>query len=552
MENVNNFISLETCFIKTFPLDLPASAEFVYKNYNTCVQADDSPCIWKSEAFETVWISQDTVIVGDLASKQYILFGAITAFRSFTYFIVHKHQGRFVSVTAYQPEISKDGTPEEIIVLKGRNWRQLLIDYARMAAERMGAKIADTSKNCTGYCSWYYYYHQITERQFMESIDAIVARKDVFPVQFAQIDDGYQIYHGDWLDQNENWPTPLVDTVKKMNALGMQAGIWTMPFLASKSSKVFQKHPDWFVCDRSGKPWYIQGWSPAPNNEWVCLDVSRLDVQKHLYNIYETFYNWGFRYFKFDGGGFSAPAGIRCQPQATGISCLRDGLKLIRKAVKDSVILGCGMPFLASVGLVDHNRVSSDTGKTWLAWGLPTVVGQEIDKSQPCSPVAPSLKNAVYGTLCRWWQYDRWFRADPDVVMARDENTELTIAEARISTLTAIITGVAFTSDRLDRIGKDRLRLLSLAAKLRIRDIKPIDWENRVYSYLFEGRIENHKAIAVFNYSEYSMKLKLSELNMPAGSQELLHPLEKVGKFIEIAPHDAVLLVEGSYNNNSS
>ena len=52
--------------------------------------------------------------------------------------------------------------------------------------------------------------------------------------------------------------------------------------------------------------------------------------------------------------------------------------------------------------------------------------------------------------------------------MARDENTELTIAEARISALTTIITGVAFTSDRLDRIDKERLRLLSLAAKLQI------------------------------------------------------------------------------------
>ena len=547
MSGINAGACLENCFVKTFLLDLPVAATFVHRSYNNCVQADYGSSIWKYVAFETAWTSQDVVIVGDIASKQYVLIGAVTAFRSFTHFIVHKEQNRFTSVTAYQPEIRKGEKPEEIIVLKGSDWRLLLIDYAKTAAERMGARGADTAKNCTGYCSWYYYYHQVTERQFIESVEALAAKKAIFPAQYAQIDDGYQIYHGDWLEQNENWPTPLADTVKKINDMGMQAGIWTMPFLASKTSKVFKKHSDWFVCDRHKQPWYIPGWSPEPNHEWACLDISRPDVQKHLYNVYETLYDWGFRYFKFDGGGFSAPAGIRYAPDATGVSCLRDGLKLIRKAVKDSLILGCGMPFLASIGIVDNNRVSSDTGKTWQAWGLPTVEGQAIDKSQPCDPVAPSLKIAVYGTLNRWWQYDRWFRADPDVVMARDENTGLTAAEARTSALTAIITGVAFTSDRLDKMGEDRLRLLSLAAKLRIRDLKPLDWENKVYSYLFEGVVDGCRAIAIFNYSEYPQKFKLSELNMPAVCRELLHPLEKVSDLIEIASHDAVLIVEGRY-----
>jgi alpha-galactosidase len=220
---------------------------------------------------------------------------------------------------------------------------------------------------------------------------------------------------------------------------------------------------------------------------------------------------------------------------------------LIRNAVKDSLVLGCGMPFLASIGVVDNNRISSDTGKSWQAWGLPTVEGQEIDKSQPSDPSAPSLKSALNGTLSRWWQYDRWFRADPDVVMARDENTELTIAESRISSLTAIITGVAFTSDRLDRMGNDRLRLLALSGKVRIRDLKPLDWEDKACSYLFEGSIDNHRAIAIFNYSEYPQKVKLSELNMPADCKELLHPLMEIENTIEVAPHDAALIVEKSY-----
>ena len=543
-------VNLEECFVKTFLLDLPTTATFVYKSYNNCLQADFGPCIYKYDAFEMAWTSQDVVVVGDIASKRYVLFGAVTAFRSFTHFIVHKEQSRLASVNTYQPAIKRGEVPEEIVVLNGNDWRELLIEYAQIAAKRMGARVGDTALNCIGYCSWYYYYHKVTQRQFIESVEAMASKRTFFPAQYAQIDDGYQISHGDWLEQNEDWPTPLKDTVKTINDLGMQAGIWTMPFLASKASNVFKSHPDWFVRDRHGKPWYINGWSPAPNHEWACLDVSRSDVQRHLLSIYETLYDWGFRYFKFDGGGFSAPQGIRFDADATGVSCLRDGFKIIRKAVKESLMLGCGMPFLASLGLVDNNRVSMDTGKTWVAYGLPTVAGQAIDRSQPCTPSVPSLKNALHGTLCRWWQYDRWFRADPDVVMARDENTELTLGEARLSVLSAIVTGVAFTSDRLDQVGGDRLRLYSMAAKLRIRDIKPLDWENNSYCYIFEGTLEQSKAVAVLNYSECPINLKLFQLGTTTKCKELLHALGKLEDSIQILPHDGALIVEQKYSTD--
>ena len=89
----------------------------------------------------------------------------------------------------------------------------------------------------------------------------------------------------------------------------------------------------------------------------------------------------------------------------------------------------------------------------------------------------------------------------------------------------------------------------SVAAKLRIRDIKPLDWEDKAYSYLFEGLIDNYRAVAIVNYSEYPQKVKFSELNMPAVCKELLHPCAKVKDSIEISPHDAALLVEEKYES---
>ena len=75
-----------------------------------------------------------------------------------------------------------------------------------------------------------------------------------------------------------------------------------------------------------------------------------------------------------------------------------------------------------------------------------------------------------------WWMFDRWFRADPDTVMARQDNALYTLGEARISTLAAILTGVSITSDHLGTIAPERYRLLverepEILQKAPLRDI---------------------------------------------------------------------------------
>lgn len=535
--------NFQTGFIRTYQTDLPVEASFCHKNENNFFISEYGPRIVTHPAFEGYWTSQDVVIIGDEKSSQYHLIGAVTAFKSFTYFFVHRHQGRFAEITAYQPEIPKDGEPEEIIELKGSDWTQLLIRYAEIAAQKMGFKRLDTSQNATGYCSWYYYYFSPTEKQFLESIAAMAKYRDVYPARYAQIDDGYETAYGDWLSQNANWPTPLKETVKKVNDLGFQAGIWTMPFLADTESEVFKRHPDWFVKDYKGRPWYIRGWGQEPHHCWACLDLSRSDVQNHIRQIYETLYDWGFRYFKFDGGGFSAPSGIRNDPDATGVSCLRKGLEIIRQAVKESIILGCAIPYLPSIGLVDHSRVSSDTGEAWEMWGLPGSLPEEYDPSIMNPPGMPGLNHALQGTLSNWWMFDRWFRADPDVIMARDENTHLTVGEARMSVLSGILTGVALTSDRLDKMSPERINLLGKAATLRMRDIKPLEHKDKLWLNVFGGTMDGVYSVAIFNYSNMARRWDLRKLGFQRGrAEELLHPLGPMSGSIEVPSHDAVLL----------
>ena len=58
----------------------------------------------------------------------------------------------------------------------------------------------------SGWCSWYYYFHAVTEDEVLINLDEIASRPDELPFDYVQIDDGYQAEIGDWLTPNEKFP----------------------------------------------------------------------------------------------------------------------------------------------------------------------------------------------------------------------------------------------------------------------------------------------------------------------------------------------------------
>ena len=499
---------------REYPIDLPAGADFVHWDPEMTPHMH-GPFVRALNGFDGDLTSRGMSVVGDVASSQYILFGAVTCHRSATHVTVHREQFRLSHVTISQREIAPEGIPEEIVILRGSDWRDLLVRYADLVADRMQASVPDVSSNFMGYCSWYYSYQQVTETEFMTAITEMRAHHEIYPASLAQIDDGYQVNHGDWLERNEHWTTQFPDLVSRINAMGLTAGIWTMPLIACTESSVFRNHPNWFVTGADGHPLTVLGWSPKPRHLWACLDASHPEVIQHLKRTFSQLQAWGFRYFKLDGLGMSAPRGKRHDPSATGMSAFRAALAAIREATPGSTILSCGS-LLPSVGLVDLSRVGSDTGKTWRANGIPTETNPVVAHQEIGNPQAPCLENAVKIALGHWWQFDRWYRADPDVVMVRQENTRLTEGEARISLLTAMLTGVMLTSDRLGRLDATRIDLLKRACRLRLRDVRPLAMKQDEFAYAFQGRTETGMGIAVFNFSTQPFEMILP---LPPGSQ---------------------------------
>jgi alpha-galactosidase len=534
------------CYRRYVPLELPPGACFFHRNVNNLTATDYGPVVLALEGFDADHHSQDFLIAGDVESNRYVLIGAITARRSLTYLHLHLRQTRIVGVSYYQPDIAEDEEPEEIVRLEGTDWRDLLVEYAELAASRANvpASVREPASNTVGYCSWYYYYESVSQQEFMENVQGIAAarRSGDFPAQVVQIDDGYQAHQGDWLTTNERWPGSLAEVAAAIHKQGMRAGIWLMPLLASTASDVFARHPEWFVKGNDGKPWVMRGWSPPPDENWVCMDATHPEVHAHLRKVFGTLQEWGFDYFKMDGLGFMIPPGRRHDPQATGISAFRLGLQTIREAVPKATLLGCCAPFLPSLGLVDNARISADTAACWIRHRDPSGPTFEEENTAP-DPESPCLANALHHGMARWWMADRWFRADPDVVIVRAERSHLTEGECRMSALEGILTGVVITSDPVASLPPARMALLKRAANLRVKNPRPVDSRPGYWPQLFEGTLEGRRAIAIFNDAPHAQEWKISALGLSA-AEELLHPMGRLGETITVAAHDAALLVE--------
>ncbi len=512
-------------YLRRIMLDLPPSSFFVYRHDNNmALRREPSPVFAATRADEEL-ASSDVIVVGNEAAKRYILAGAVTAYRSLTHFLLVREAGLMRYIEVRQKDIAEGETPEEVVVLEGDDWRELLCQYADICAERAKIPAIDSSKNLTGYCTWYYYYANVTEKDFLENFQALKEKQDsCYKARVAQIDDGYQTFQGDWNDQDPAWPTPLPEIGKRIVDSGMTAGIWLMPFQASTASRIFREHPDWFVQDENGEPIVSRGWSPPPDDMWACLDTTIPAVQEHLVKIFRTFYSWGFRYFKMDGLSFGLMPGRRSDPNATPVSAFRLGLQTIRNAVPDCHLLGCCPPYMACLGLVDSVRISDDTHASWGA-----------------------IRNVFYCVLSRFWMFDRMFRCDPDVVIARQDRGTHTLGESRISALGAIMTGISLTSDNLSVIDPDRLELLGRAANIRMRDMKPFNWNlSRPWPDVFTGTVDGRRAVAIANDSDQWKEYRFDEISLDPeqDAEEILQPAGKRKYTVAVAPHDAVLLVQ--------
>jgi alpha-galactosidase len=82
---------------------------------------------------------------------------------------------------------------------------------------------------------------------------------------------------GDWLVDERKLPSGLPELVRRVNALGLDFGLWIEPEMVSPRSRLFEAHPEWAI----GVP----GRSRSELRSQLVLDLSNPDVVAYLERV---------------------------------------------------------------------------------------------------------------------------------------------------------------------------------------------------------------------------------------------------------------------------
>jgi alpha-galactosidase len=265
-------------------------------------------------------------------------------------------------------------------------------------AEELGRRCGVDSVRSlpTVWCTWYQYFSRVREQDVLENV-AAMDRLDL-DVNIVQIDDGYQVDIGDWLERSPAFPNSLAELADRIRSGGRQAGIWTAPLLVGARSRVAAAHPDWLVGGAAaGYNW---------EQPLMALDITHPDAAACVQQVFSELVSWGFDYFKVDFMYAGAMEGRR-RADCTGMDAYREAMRLIREAIGPAaILLGSGAPLLPSIGLYDAMRVSPDVG---------------LRRGNEKDPTAPGQRNAILAGRARAFQHGRFWVNDCDCLIARPE-----------------------------------------------------------------------------------------------------------------------------------
>ncbi|HQE92831.1 MAG TPA: alpha-galactosidase [Anaerolineae bacterium] len=307
----------------------------------------------------------------------------------------------------------------------------------------------------TGWCSWYMYGNQVREEDIIHNLAAAALLADEVPLQVIQLDEGYQALWGDWTTRHERFPHDFHWLAGRIRGSGFTPGLWLGPLTAHPQSRLVSEHPDWLLRTRRGRPvaaGLISGFLGR------ALDPTHPGVQSHIRHLVESaVHEWGFSYLKLDFMYAGALVGQRYNPRVTRAQALRQIFQIIRDAAgSEAYIVGCGAPLQPAIGLVDAMRIGPDTAPAW----EPTF--GSVGRWMKHNASLPSLRNSLRNVATRTWIHNRWWTNDPDTLLARSTQTQLTPDEVLAqTTLLGLSGGLLLLSDDLEALSPERRAMVA-------------------------------------------------------------------------------------------
>lgn len=203
-----------------------------------------------------------------------------------------KPQEVFVTPQVFTMVYNNQKNPDELL-------NTAVPDFVR---KHMGIRLSELKQKPTFvYNTWVPFNREINEKLVMELAKSAA---DAGMKEFI-IDDGWQKDYGDWEIDSIKFPNGLKPVFNYIKSLGMKPGLWVSVGSATPNSKVFKKHPEWFVKGVDGKFSNLHQPITSFDARSACFSTGWKDYIKNI--LLKLSIDYGLEYLKLDFAVVTSP-----------------------------------------------------------------------------------------------------------------------------------------------------------------------------------------------------------------------------------------------------
>ena len=361
-------------------------------------------------------------------------------------------------------------------------------------------------------------------------------------VSIANLENGQP---GNWLEWNyKNFPSGPGYFRERLAQMGFKWGLWVAPFMFSELAAdangelkdALLKEPDGekILVYRDQWPYGLDDPSSTPPKCYA-LDPSHPKAAAFLKEVFETYRQWGVRYYMVDflwaGAGSLSPVQARHHDEAviSGPELLRKGLKVVREACgDDTYLLASTGPTIHTAGFMDAVRTGYDFGE-----GRPLVPSFD---TYPATYVINSPDywqgpiNAVSNQAATYFTHRKLYINDSGNVLTVDKPLQLSEAQV-FATIHAMSGGPTMLGDDITFLDEERLGLIKQTLPRSKRVAFPVDLfseRQQPYPRVFHRRVSKpwgrFDVVVVYNLEPEGFvteKVDLGALGLKPGGSYL-------------------------------
>ncbi|NLB55020.1 MAG: alpha-galactosidase, partial [Lentisphaerae bacterium] len=368
----------------------------------------------------------------------------------------------------------------------GNDPRPILKRYADLLAEPSVS--TQVSRKMVGWSPWDYYLGGVTEQDLVDNVNWLAARREEIPVEFIQLDHGFQKCEGDWLTTNEKFPSGLKWLSDFIYTKGFTPALWLCPFLVAEQSSLYAEHPDWVIKAADGSPLKLNGYAVKAVYGLDCSIPEAREWVKELGR--RTVHEFGYQYIKLDGanGQILSTLGVLKDPKVTKGAACRMGLQAFKEGMGKDAFLLNAFQFRLSSGIADGMRIGEDVGGRWDGSRIAKHYGERDNFPGP-----GEVLRGISSTGAHYWMHRRLWVNDSDYMVVRQKGSrsDLSLPEARTwASCVSLTDGLMILGDNLMELTDDRVDIIKKVMPAFDGSAIPVDFFQKRTASIYDLKVK--------------------------------------------------------------